>query len=215
MKHCAAMPAFAPSASPNPAGLIFEARLRLPDGSEQTIASDEQWQWTATAPNGQGKFPQEPTDWQAAAPVSNPTVWAGRANPEMLLVLSQAASGPPRMVRASLMKCDALMHSLGRPNRDQIVTMRPNDLTTLEAIDLANGPTLADALARGAVVILGSQGDSPDAITTWLYRFAFSRSPTVEELSLAREALGSQPTAEAVEDLLWAVLMQPEFQLVR
>ena len=49
-----------------------------------------------------------------------------------------------------LVKSDFLMRSLGRPNRDQIVTSRPADLTTLEAIDLSNGETLALALKAGA-----------------------------------------------------------------
>ncbi|MGE0608547.1 MAG: DUF1549 domain-containing protein [Pirellulales bacterium] len=202
-------------AGPNPAGLILEARLRLPDESEQAIGSDETWQWTVAVPNGQGKFAEEPADWKPAVPVSNPAVWAGRINPELEQLLSQATFGPPRMVRASLMKCDALMHSLGRPNRDQIVTMRPNDLTTLEAIDLANGQTLADALATGANAILAKHGNTPEGLIEWLYRFALSRAPTSEELSLTREALGPQPDSRAVEDLLWAILMQPEFQLVR
>ena len=35
------------------------------------------------------------------------------------------------------------------------------------------------------------------------------------ELTLAREALGEKPTAAGIQDLLWAVLMLPEFQLVR
>ncbi len=36
--------------SPNPAGLFFEARIKLADGSEQTISTDEKWQWSATVP---------------------------------------------------------------------------------------------------------------------------------------------------------------------
>ncbi len=48
------------------------------------------------------------------------------------------------------MKSDFLMRSLGRPNRDQIVTSRPNELTTLEAIDLSNDATVAKALEAGA-----------------------------------------------------------------
>ena len=40
------------------------------------------------------------------------------------------------------------MRSLGRPLREQIVSMRPTDLTTLEAVDLANGPTLAALLPK-------------------------------------------------------------------
>jgi hypothetical protein len=47
------------------------------------------------------------------------------------------------MVRASLVPSDLLMRALGRPNREQIVSMRPDNITTLEAIDLANGEQLA------------------------------------------------------------------------
>ena len=87
-------------------------------------------------------------------------VWAVRVAPEMSAMMTQSAHGSVRMVRASLVKSDALMRSLGRPNRDQIVSMRPSDLTTLEAIDLANGQTLADDLAKGARNILTRQSES-------------------------------------------------------
>ena len=50
------------------------------------------------------------------------------------------------MVRAALLKSNDLMRALGRPNRDQIVSMRPSDLTTLEAISLANGETIDRSL---------------------------------------------------------------------
>ena len=52
-------------------------------------------------------------------------------------------------VRASLVDADLLMRSLGRPNREQVVTTRPDDLSTLQALDITNGPILADLLARG------------------------------------------------------------------
>ena len=42
------------------------------------------------------------------------------------------------------------MQSLGRPLREQIVTMRPETMTTIEAIDLANDPGLAEVFAVGA-----------------------------------------------------------------
>ena len=48
------------------------------------------------------------------------------------------------------------MRALGRPNRDQIVTSRPNELTTLEAINLANGKELNNAVAVGAKSTFGS-----------------------------------------------------------
>jgi hypothetical protein len=67
-----------------------------------------------------------------------------------------AASVPEerRLVRAALVNADALMRSLGRPNREQVVTTRPDQLTTLQALDLANGQILAETLARGAANLL-------------------------------------------------------------
>ena len=62
-------------------------------------------------------------------------------------------AGPP--IRAALVKNDFLMRSLGRPHRDQVVTSRPAELTTLQAIDLANGQILADYLAKGARALKG------------------------------------------------------------
>jgi hypothetical protein len=93
--------------------------------------------------------------------------------------------------------------------------MRPEDLTTLEALDLANGPALAGALASGATRLLARKWDSPDALTHWLYTFAVSRSPSQPEIEGARELLGPALNAQGVEDLLWAVCMLPEFQLIR
>ena len=63
---------------------------------------------------------------------------------------------PParRHVRASLVTADLLMRSLGRPNREQVVTVRPDHLSTLQALDLSNGAILADTLTRGAGHIL-------------------------------------------------------------
>ena len=41
------------------------------------------------------------------------------------------------------------MRSLGRPNREQVVTTRPAEMTTLEAIEMSNGQPLAELLRQG------------------------------------------------------------------
>ncbi|MEO8495032.1 MAG: DUF1549 domain-containing protein, partial [Planctomycetota bacterium] len=200
---------------PNPAGLIFEASLRFADETTQAIASNGMWQWTTKTLNARGRWTKEPDDWKAAEPVTNPGVWSGRVGPQLVSLLNSAADSPLTMVRASLVKSDSLMRALGRPNRDQIVTSRPNELATLEAIDLANGQTLSDAIRHGATQRLAEHGDSADALTSWLFTYALSREPTSDELKLAQEFLGTNPTQQSAEDLLWSVLMLPEFQLVR
>jgi len=200
--------------APNPAGFLFEARLRNDDGSMQTIASDANWEWTAQKVNKNGKFAKDPTDWAPASIVKNAAVWAG-VNDELTAILTRGESASRQMVRASLVKSDFLMRTLGRPNRDQIVTVRPTELSTLEAIDLANGETLAGFLDRGAKELAAKSWASPDDFTRWLFRFALSRNPTDAERSTLRETLGDRVTEQGVDDALWAVIMLPEFQLVR
>jgi hypothetical protein len=143
-------------------------------------------------------------------------VWTAAVNREAPSLLAQAALGSQQPIRASLMKSDFLMRTLGRPNRDQIVSMRPDDLTTLEAIDLSNGAILTDTLARGAKNLLAKkQWDDLPAFTRWLYLSALCREPTQMELSEITAALGNELTEQSLADTLWSVVMLPEFQRVR
>ena len=47
-----------------------------------------------------------------------------------------------------------------------------------------------------------------------LYQEALDREPTRPELQSAREIVGQPAQAAGVEDLLWALTMLPEFQLI-
>lgn len=136
------------------------------------------------------------------------------AKPDAEVAVATAPAAAP-MVRAALVKATPLMAALGRPNRDQVVTSRPADLTTLEAILLANEQSLADEIAKGGIRLLAEHGPDPDRITTWIFSAALARPPTADEAAVARDLLGAAPTAENVADCLWSVVMLPEFQLVR
>jgi hypothetical protein len=136
------------------------------------------------------------------------------AKPDAEVLAAPAPASLP-MVRSALVKATPLMVALGRPNRDQVVTSRPSDLTTLEAILLANEQSLADEIAKGGGRILAEHGPDPDRITSWMFSAALSRPPTADEAAVARDLLGPTPTAENVADCLWSVVMLPEFQLVR
>ena len=129
-----------------------------------------------------------------------------------------AAPGPPdrQFIRAAVVNADALQRSLGRPNREQVVTTRGDVLTTLQALDLANGQILADTVSRGAANLLkGNPQVASDPLIESIYVRALCRRPTGEELATAREIIGSPVSAEGLADLLWAVFMLPEFQLIR
>lgn len=124
------------------------------------------------------------------------------------------------VVRAALMKATPLMAALGRPNRDQVVTSRPDDLSTLEAIQLANEQGLFDLLTEGATRLLADgpsgAGESGAAdLVARIFGVALSRPPTADETALACELIGAPPSPVGVADCLWAVMMLPEFQLIR
>jgi hypothetical protein len=108
------------------------------------------------------------------------------------------------------------MRSLGRPNREQVVTTRPEQLSTLQALDLSNGTIVADLLSRGAANILKAHANEPpEALITLLYLQALGRKPTPAETLVASELLSEKPTVSSLSDLLWILVMLPEFQLVR
>ena len=116
-------------------------------------------------------------------------------------------------VRCSLVAADPLAVALGRPNREQVITSRTEAATTLQGIELTNGATLAGILQRAALVMVEFPSTSDDLLER-LYRRAFARSPTAAEKALGQNLLGQPPQREGVEDLLWAMVMLPEFQLI-
>lgn len=59
------------------------------------------------------------------------------------------------------MPSSPLTRELGRPIRDQVFTERNEDATTLQALELVNGESLAHLLARGAQRMLGELPPAP------------------------------------------------------
>lgn len=202
---------------PNPAALYFEMKL-VDNQKVVSIASSDQWRYTSSIPDGQGKLASDGMDWKNAVIANGP--WGGRLQNQIAMDLSGIA-GNGLMVRASLVKADPLMRSLGRPNRDQIVSMRPTELTTLEAMDLSNGQTLADWLQQGAVKwqsrLGGDQGQvqSIRELIDTIYMHALCRPPRTQEAQTIEEMVGPTLELTELEDILWSVVMLPEFQYIR
>jgi hypothetical protein len=116
--------------------------------------------------------------------------------------------------RAALAQADPLQQALGRPNREQVVTERPTAATTLEALELTNGGTLNAMIEQGAARWTEDTRMTAPALINSLYEHALGRQPTPAERQTALEMIGSPLRKEGVEDLLWALVMLPEFQLV-
>ncbi|MCL4692664.1 MAG: DUF1549 domain-containing protein [Candidatus Hydrogenedentes bacterium] len=121
---------------------------------------------------------------------------------------------PPPQIRAWRVNSDPLTRAMGRPNREQVVTRRQSVATALEAVELTNGQTLTTQLERGAAKLL--EGEAPPApeLVNRVYRHALQRDASEAEVAAAAEVIGSPATPEGVQDFLWAMAMQPEFQLI-
>jgi hypothetical protein len=197
--------------SPNAAGLYAEIVVVDSAGQRTYVATDETWQASRDQPQGPD---WSAVQWSSAASVTPQNFLGPDVQATISSQLSQAAFGRSRNVRASLVKSDMLMRSLGRPNREQVVTTRPASLSTLQAIDLANGEILNDLLAQGATRLHSQAAASPARFAQTLYQQALTREPSGSEMQLAMELLGESPSVESVQDLLWSLIMLPEFQFV-
>ena len=184
------------------AGFISEI-IMTRGGKQVAVISDGSWQ--ARSPGGQ---------WKSAAELHDHSTgpWGKILDPKQILAVSGGGNIPP--VRAALVKNDFLMRSLGRPHRDQVVTSRPRDLTTLQAIDLANGDLMANHMQKGAQAF-ARKGEESGEMVDWVFRHAFSRAPLAGERKVLSSVIGDGRDAQSVEDLLWLVFMQPEYQIVR
>lgn len=201
---------------PNAAGAFCAIRLEYEDGTDEIIVTDDKWTVSETVPNGNrtGQWKLKEMKWEPARVLPN-TTWKKQTDARIGQTLAEASVGSTHMVRAALLKADDLMRALGRPNRDQIVTSRPNELTTLEAVDLSTSETLMQNLKKGAETLMSQPDIDPAQLIEELYLTTLTRFPTEEESSVLKDALGTKPTVEDVTDILWALTMTPEFLITR
>lgn len=140
-------------------------------------------------------------------------VWYAKPAPQ--IIHADGATNRFAVVRAALVPADELQVALGRPNREQVITVRASVATTLQALELTNGAELSHLLQNGAEKFLAARnGDSSHALAEALYQKALGRKPTAPEAHAAAEILGQPAQKAGVEDLMWALAMLPEFQLI-
>ena len=116
--------------------------------------------------------------------------------------------------RAWQLENNRLMTMLGRPSRDVVTTSRNNEPTPLMALELINGGKLEEMVDAGASVQLKCAG-GPSASGGHIFKMLLGRDPTPRERALIANVLGPVPTKKTVSDLIWAVAMLPEFQLIQ
>lgn len=116
-------------------------------------------------------------------------------------------------VRASIVKNDQFLTALGRPNRETVSTGRSSQASLLQALELSNGKLFNETLKKGSKAWKQKYAE-PEQIVKLLYQKALNRNPLPKEMAIAQKVLGASPTEESIQDLVWAITLHPEFQLI-
>jgi hypothetical protein len=115
--------------------------------------------------------------------------------------------------RASLVKNDIFLTALGRPNRENVSTSRSSQANLLQALELTNGNKFNSVLESGAKK-WKEKFRTNEEIVNELYKMSLGRYPEKSELKAATDILGTLPNEENIQDLIWAIVLLPEFQLI-
>ncbi|MEX0742444.1 MAG: DUF1553 domain-containing protein, partial [Phycisphaeraceae bacterium] len=201
---------------PNPAGWFFSAvGYDIEGKTVWSLGSDARWKFAGTAPDAWHAPDFDDAGWRHAVSIGGPNIAPWRAESRLKQALqSRDVSHLFTDVRAVMAVNNALFTAMGQPNREQVVTERDSIATTLQALELINGYTLDATLRRGARKWLERDIENPEDLVVQLYQAALSREPNDGERRAAVALVGSTPSVDGVQDLLWALVMLPEFQLI-
>lgn len=198
---------------PNPAGMLLNLRIRFAgDEQEVEVRSSDQWRATDQRPSKGWKAPDfDDRGWGSVRSFGNSRE-SGRWG--QLLNFTHNLENQLEFSRASLVANDDFLKAMGRPTRENIVTNRQTEATLLQALELTNGEKLNEVIARGANRWVKEYDQAEDEMIEQLYLTAYGRAPKEKEVQVARQRLSPDPGEEEMEDLLWAIVMNPEFQLI-
>jgi len=192
----------------NPAGLLFALRLTYDDGTQDYVVSDGDWKTTNVQP--QQEWTALKFDDIAWEPVKkqNSKYWG------KLISFDFDREDEQKFARASMVALDPFQKALGRPSRENVATSRDDQATLLQALELTNGEFFNTIMQEGAETMLASYGNNSEQLVNQLYLKSFGRMPNTQEQSLMTDVVGTEPGVEEVQDLLWAVVLLPEFQFI-
>ncbi len=106
------------------------------------------------------------------------------------------------------------MKTLGRPTRENVATTRERNATLLQAMMLANNQFLYENIREGAQQWLEETNRDPKRFTEQIYLKTLGRLPSKKEQRIASKQLDSQVQVEVLTDLIWSVILLPEFQFM-
>jgi len=116
-------------------------------------------------------------------------------------------------IRASMVPNDPFLMALGRPTREHVAAVRPTQSNLLQALEVTNGEWLHSRLQAGARKWYGRGMDKTVLMDSLFTRF-LGRLPGSREQRGILPMLPNKPRPADIQDLVWAIVLLPEFQLI-
>ncbi len=195
----------------NPAGLWLGVRLQFEDGSTRDIISDKSWKVSTDNINDWSQRGFDDAKWKNASELGDINMRPWDLGKKLKVSGSDLAFGG--RFREALQNKTGLTTALGRPNREQVSTVRPSVATTLQALALTNGEVLSRLIKEGAITLANDEAEK-QILANRIFQFALGRKPSNSEVLMIKELVEGENAANSVEDVLWALIMLPEFQLI-
>ncbi len=196
---------------PNPAGLLFALRITYADSSQQYIYSDKSWATTNEQPaESWTSLDFAETDWKGVSRRNATSSHWGK----LVDFAYENETNQSDFARASLVKLDPFMKTLGRPTRENVATTREGNATLLQALMLTNNDFLYQHIQEGAAKLLAATNNDMEVLIKDFYQNALGRVPSQKEQTTILKLLKNQSKQEVVEDLIWSVIILPEFQFL-
>ena len=198
-KTMATLAVLADNVAPGAAGLRLAMAIWF-EGQKAPLVVDTNpsWRSSAEGPEGWEKAEFDDSAWPNAVVLGPDGLPWGS-------VRNYALTEEPPLVRAALVSNDAFQNILGRPIRDQVNMSRPTAANLLQALTFANGRTFTTALDHAAKDWTARFPD-PNLRLELIYHTALLRAPRDDERAFAQ----SDPA-----DVLWSIVLLPEFQLIQ
>ncbi len=117
-------------------------------------------------------------------------------------------------MRASQVQVDPFQLALGRPTRENVTTHRSEEPGLLQSITLTNHQLMHERLQEGALRFSDKYQKNPHDLIRTLYLSLLCRLPTSRELKTMEDYLQGKTDVSGVEDIIWAILVSPEFQFI-
>ena len=194
----------------NPAGVLVHARILTRRNDTLSIYSDDSWLTTdSITASTWNQVVFNDKSWKKAREYSsfNQSPWGK-------LVHFNIDGSQQYLLRASQVKADPFQLALGRPTRENVTTRRSEEPGLLQSITLSNNQLMHQRIAEGAVRWSEKYKSNTDDLVRQLYLSLLCRLPDKKETETMNNFLKIEGNQSGVEDLIWSIVVSPEFQFI-